>query len=177
MVITRRKPKNKREFKIYLNNKKLQEDAIKYIGIIIDRRFNFSEHTEYIKGKCINLIHTLSKSAKINWGVRHDILRIYTGTILPISSYGAPVWIQCLERNNHATQLKRVQRLINIKIAQAFHTTSYEALNVLTGITPILIELGNLAKYYRINRGNEHEGLYGAPTDYRNGLILQKQLR
>jgi hypothetical protein len=154
MVITKRKPKNKRDFKICLNNKRLQqEDTIKYLGIIIDRRFNFSEHIEYIKGKCIKLIRALSKSAKINWGLRHDVLRIiYTAAILTILSNGAPVWIECLKRNNNATKLKRVQRLINIKIAQAFRTTSHKALSVLTGITPILIELGNLATYYHITR-------------------------
>jgi hypothetical protein len=70
MVITRKKPKNKRDFGIFLNNKKLQEeDTIKYLGIIIDRRFNFNEHIDNITGKCINIIHTLSKSAKINWGL------------------------------------------------------------------------------------------------------------
>ena len=71
----------------------------------------------------------------------------------------------CLTRNNNATKIKRVQRLINIKIAKAFRT-SYEALNVLTGITPILIELGNQAKFYHITRGNEH-GVYDAPKEYR----------
>jgi hypothetical protein len=30
-----------------------------------------------------------------------------------------------------------------------------------------LIELGNLAKFYHITRGNEQEGLYDAPKDYR----------
>jgi hypothetical protein len=39
--------------------------------------------------------------------------------------------------------------------------------SVLTGITPILIELGNLAKFYHIIRGNEQEGLYHAPKDYK----------
>jgi hypothetical protein len=78
------------------------------------------------------------------------------------------VWIECRKRNYeyNATKLKRVQRLINVKIAQAFLTTSYEALIVLTGITPILIELGNLARYYHITRENEQEG-YDAPKDYR----------
>jgi hypothetical protein len=37
---------------------------------------------------------------------------------------------------------------------------------VLTGITPILIELGNLTKFYHNTRGNE-QGLYDAPKDYR----------
>jgi hypothetical protein len=57
-VITRRKPKIKWNFKIYLNKKLKQEDTIKYLGIIIDRRFNFNEHIEYITGKCFKLIHT-----------------------------------------------------------------------------------------------------------------------
>jgi hypothetical protein len=134
MILTKRKPKIKRDFKIYLNNKKLQEeDTIKYLGIIIDRRFSFNEHIEYITGKCIKLIHALSKSAKINWGLRHDVLRIiYTEAILSILLYGALVWIECLTRNK-ATKLKRVHRLINIKITKAFCTTSYEALGTLTG--------------------------------------------
>jgi hypothetical protein len=168
MVISRKKPKIKRDFKIYLNNKKLQqEDTIKYLGTIIERWHNFNEHTEHITGKCIKLIHALSQSAKINRRLRHEVLRIiYTGAILPILSYGAPVWIDCLKINN-ATQLKRVQRLVNIQIAQASRTTSYEALSVITRITPILIELRNLSKCYHITRGNEQDGLYDAPKHYR----------
>ena len=46
-----------------------------------------------------------------------------------------------------------------MKLAKAFRTTSYEALSVLTGITPILIEMGNLVNFYHTTRGNE-EGLY-----------------
>jgi hypothetical protein len=41
------------------------------------------------------------------------------------------------------------------------------ALGVLTGTTPIFIELGNLAQLYHITRGNEQEGLYDAPKGYR----------
>ena len=154
MVITRKNPKNKRDFIIFLNNKELQEEeTIKYLGIVIDRRFNSNEHIENITGKCIKIIHALSKSAKINWG-RHDVLRIiYPGAILPILAYGIPIWIECLKRK-HVRKLRRVQRLINIKIARAYRTTSHEALCVLTGITPIQIELRSQAKVYYITRGN-----------------------
>jgi hypothetical protein len=87
--------------------------------------------------------------------------------MFPILSYGAPVCIVCLTRNNNATKLKRIQRIINIKIAKAFRATSYEALSILIGITPILIELGSRAKFYNITRGNERDGLYDAPKYYR----------
>ena len=149
MIITKKKPKNRRDIRIFLNNKKLQQaDTIKYLGIAIDR-FNFNQHIDKITGKSIKIIHALSKSAKINWGLRHDVLRIiYNGAILPILSYGAPVWIECLKKKHNAIELKRVQRLINIKIARAYRTTSHEALCVLTGMTPVLIDLGSQAKIY-----------------------------
>ena len=67
MIITRRRPKIKREYKIYLNNTAMrQEETIKYLGIITDKRLNFNAHIDYTTGKGIKLIHALSKSAKVN---------------------------------------------------------------------------------------------------------------
>ena len=64
MIITRRRPKNKREYKIYLNNTLMQqEETIKYLAIIIDKRFNFNTHIDYTTGKCVKLIRALSKLA------------------------------------------------------------------------------------------------------------------
>ena len=100
-------------------------------------------------------------------GLRHDVLRtIYTGAILPILSYGAAVWIEGLQRKHNATKINRVQRLINIKIARAYRNTSHEALCVITGITPIIIELISQAKIYYSTGGNMHMGLYDAPKHY-----------
>jgi len=166
MVITWNKPKSRRDFKIFLNNKKLQqEDTTKYLGLIIDRRFNFNELIGNIAGKCIKIMRALSKSAKINWGLRHDVLRIiYAGSTLPILSYGAPLWIECFKRKHNVAKLKRVQRLINIKLARAYRTTSHEILCVLTGITPIQIELRSQAKDYYYTRGKAQ---MDAPKCYR----------
>ena len=121
--------------------------------ITIDRKFNFNAHIEYMTGKCIKFIHALSKLAKVNCGLRHNVLRIiYSGAILTILSYEAPVWIDSLQRNSNAFKLKRIQRLINIKIAKASRTTLHKTLCVLTGITPIMTELENLAQRYHITR-------------------------
>jgi hypothetical protein len=58
---------------------------IKYLGITIDRRFNFNQHIDKITGKSIKIVHALSKSAKIKWGLKHDVVRIiYNGAILPL---------------------------------------------------------------------------------------------
>jgi hypothetical protein len=68
------------------------------------------------------------------------------------------------ETQRHKT--KRVQRLINIKIAKAYRTTSHEAPCVLTGITTILIERGNQVKIYHSTRGNAKSEQYDAPIHY-----------
>jgi hypothetical protein len=69
-----------------------------------------------------------------------------------------------LERKHNVTKLRRVQRLVNIKIAKASRTTSHEALCVLTGMIPIHTELRNQAKGYYITRMNAH---MDEPKQYR----------
>jgi hypothetical protein len=99
MIITRRRLKIKREYKISLNNTLMrQEETIKYLGIIIDKRLNFNAHIDYMTRKRFKLLHALSKPAKVNWGLRHDVLRmIYLGAILPILLYGVQVWVDSLQ--------------------------------------------------------------------------------
>ena len=72
-----------------------------------------------------NLIFTLSKSAKLYWGLGHTALKtIYTGGILPLLLYGAPVWENAIYKASHKAKLTQVQRLINIKVAKAYRTVS-----------------------------------------------------
>ena len=121
LLISRKRLQNS-ELSIYLNSKKLQQvNKLKYLGFIIDTKFNFNEHIQYVVERCTKLIHMLSRSAKLNWGLGHEALKtIYKGAILPLLSYGAPVWIDALERKSNQMKFRRVQRLVNIKIAKAF---------------------------------------------------------
>jgi hypothetical protein len=64
--------------------------------------------------------------------------------------YGAPVWIDVMGKKCNKIIYSRVQRLINIKIAKAYITTSNEALCILTGATLIEIKVEETAKLYRI---------------------------
>ena len=94
MLITRRRRKEKKEIEIYINNKTLQQvNNLKYLGIMFDSKLLFRDHINYMEEKCLKLIFALSRSAKVTWGLRHDALKtIYTGGILPLMLYGAPVW-------------------------------------------------------------------------------------
>ena len=73
-------------------------------------------------------------------------------------TYGVPVWIGALEMKRNRKIYNRVQRLINIKIAKAYRTTSNEALCTPTGLTPTAIQAEEEAKIFNIMReSSKHE--------------------
>jgi len=70
---------------------------MKYLGIIIDNKFKFSEHISYAAEGSSKLIHSLSKSAELTWGLNYEALKtIYNGAILPLLLYGSPVWAEAM---------------------------------------------------------------------------------
>jgi hypothetical protein len=63
-----------------------------------------------------------------------------------------------MEEECNKTLYNRVRRLINIKIANAFRTTSNEALCTLAVLTPVVIKAEEAAKLYSIMRKSQaHE--------------------
>ena len=155
MLLTKRKRKENKEVKIYLNNRPLlQVKGMKCLGIIFDHKLTFKEHINYMAEKCTKLMFSLSKSAKLNWRLQHAAIKsIYTGKIVPLLLYGAPIWYKAVEIASNKLKLIRVQRIINIKIANAYRTVSNEALYALTGLTPITIKIQEAYQYYSIIRG------------------------
>jgi hypothetical protein len=119
MLLSRRKRKEQKEIYIFLNNRQItQVYSLKYLGIIFDPKLSFKDHINYMTEKCSKLIFALAKSAKLNWGLSHAAFKtIYTGAILPLLQYGAPIWINAINNATYKTKLIRVQRLINIRIA------------------------------------------------------------
>jgi len=98
---------------------------MKYLGIIIDDKFKFSQNISYAAEKCKKLINRLSKSAKVSWGLKHEKSEtIYKVAVLPLVGYGAPVWTEEMKYAYNRLKYIRVQRLMNICMAKAFRTTS-----------------------------------------------------
>jgi ribonuclease HI len=159
LLVTRKTTEANATLRIYLNNKRLEQvSELKYLGIYFDSRFRFDRHVNYITGKCASIIHMLSKSAKLKWGLRHRALKvIYSGAIEPILTYGAPVFEKALENKNNLRKYQSVQRMLNIKIAKAYRTLSYEASCVLAGIRPIRLAIEEKARNYRATHNNEFD--------------------
>jgi len=152
MLVSRRKWREQRNITVYLNNKPLKQVTwMKYLGIIIDHKFRFQEHINYAAEICAKLIYNLSKMAKLSWGIKHPVIvTICKGAILPLLTYGAPVWIDTMKYEHNKQKYIREQRLINIRMAKVYRNTSSKALCILTGMTPIIIKLAEAVKCYNI---------------------------
>lgn len=168
LMITRKKKINNESINIYLNNKTLEQvDTLKYLGIYVDKKFRFDHHINQIHDKAISIFHTLSKAAKLKWGIGNKALHtIYMGAIQPILTYGAPVWGDALQIKTNLTKIQRVQRLFNIKITKAYRTISYEASCVLAGIQPIDITIQGIIKQYDSIHGDVNYDAPLTPSDW-----------
>mgnify|MGYP003623639401 CR=1 FL=1 len=69
-------------------------------------------------------------------------------------TYGAPIWEEALRKQKKLNKLKRVQRIINVTIAKAYKTLSYEASCVIAGIKPIAKSISETAQIYRAIRSS-----------------------
>jgi uncharacterized protein with ParB-like and HNH nuclease domain len=159
MLLTRRKRRERKELEIYLNYKPLmQVKSLKYLGIILHSKLTFKDHIIDMTDECSKLIFTLSKSAKLNWGLNYSALKtIYKGGILPLLLYGAPVLINAINKASYKLKITRVQRLINIILARAYRTVSNEALCLITGLTSIGLKIEEAAQLYQLTRGSGRE--------------------
>src|SRR5215510_7297793 len=167
VVLISRRRKERKAIDIYLNNNRLEQvDKIKYLGIIIDGKLKFKEHIKYITDRCTKLINALFKSARLNWGLKHEALKaIYSGAILPQLLYAAPVWVESIKKECNKAKYVRVQRLISLRIAKAYRTISHEALCILTGLTPIEIKVEEVATLYNITTGRTNQNHHTDKAD------------
>jgi hypothetical protein len=124
----------------------------------MDNKFKFRDHINHAAEKCTKLIYSLFKSAKITWGLRHEVLEmIYEGAILPLLMYGAPVWIDAIKYTYNRRKYIRAQRMINLRIAKAFCTTSNEAMCIVADTTPILLKIAEAVSIYNLKKGRGNQ--------------------
>jgi len=60
------------------------------------------------------MIYMLGKTAKLNWGLGHKSLKIiYEEAVVPLMTYGAPVWEEAITKQTLLRKMQSTQRLIN----------------------------------------------------------------
>ncbi|KAI1531407.1 pol-like protein [Pyrenophora tritici-repentis] len=100
------------------------EATCKYLGLTMDAKLHWKQHTEEIRRKATKTVNALSCLGGSNWGASlHDLRRIYEGTVLP----------QMMTLNTLQSIQARAARVIS----GAYKATSRAALDVETFLLPI----------------------------------------
>ena len=73
-VVAQKKKRNRASGSLN-NNLLRQVKTMKYLGITIDKQLTFREHIKQATDKCRKLIFALSRSAKLNCGLSHKVLK------------------------------------------------------------------------------------------------------
>jgi len=171
MVITKKRAIE--PMKVTLNDKNIEKvDTLKYLGITLDSKWTFRTHIENICSRCSVLTNQLSKSARITWGLRGSVIKIiYQAAIIPLITYGAPIWSSALSVKANVTKLRRVQRHILIKIIKSYRTISHDAACVISGLLPIELQIKQVATERTLLTGFTLDGFgdeYDAPVLFEN---------
>ena len=95
-----RKRYNGKEVNIYWNYRKMDQcEEMKYLGIYFDSKFNFNAYIDYTVTKLIYFINMIARTARLQSGLGHKALKtIYEGAVVPILTYGAPVWVEAIRK-------------------------------------------------------------------------------
>jgi hypothetical protein len=142
-----------------MNNENLQfVEKCKYLGVILDNKFNFKHHIDYVIEKATKLTYRLSSIAKNTWGLKSNALRhIYIGAIEPIITYCSSIFSQTVNKKYVQNKLLSFQRLIALRIIKSYRTISGDAALILANLIPIDLKLIETANSYYAKKGYDTE--------------------
>lgn len=127
--------RNLYDFKIQVKDVPvLFSHSFKYLGVMVDNRCGFRDHTEYATAKTEKVIDKLRFVLRNTKGPREMVRRLYYAVTMQVLMYGAPIWAENLTKECEA--LNRVQRRMNIKVIQGYITVGSETACALSGNPP-----------------------------------------
>jgi len=131
-------------------------DCFKYLGVTLDKNFNFSKHINMCLEKATKLNHQLARVAANNWGISSEALRtIYIGAIEPIITYCSSIWSHRTKIKSIKRKLLSFQRQIAIRIIKGYRTISEDAAILLANLVPLDLKIQEIANHYKLKRGEQ----------------------
>ena len=150
-------------FKIANENIK-DTKLLKYLGVTIDRSLSFLPH---IKNKRLDsqfIIQNLYKFISISGRLPPQFLKIWYITILQRKlAYACSIWFPHMWPSHGKRHLLSAQRAAMLLMTRAYRRTSTPALQVLTGLPPLDLQLAAEAEFSRVARLGISTGNYFAP--------------
>ncbi|XP_063620671.1 uncharacterized protein LOC134793075 [Cydia splendana] len=122
--------------------------TMKYLGLVLDSRWNFKEHFKRLTPRLLGAAGALSRLLPNMGGPNVGCRSLYTMVVRSMALYGAPIWVDALSAENQ-TCLRRPQRIMAIRAIRGYRTISSDAACALAGTPPWDLEAKALATLYR----------------------------
>nr|XP_012214813.1 PREDICTED: uncharacterized protein LOC105667552 [Linepithema humile] len=137
-------------YNLIIKNKEVPiTSTLKYLGIILDSDWKFTQHFEKLYLKVNKIISYLREIMPNCRGPNKKKRKLYLHVVLSMILYGAPVWSVSFEENRRAkTLMVRLMRRITQRVCCAYRTVSFVAASIIPGTPPLEFQARRLAALY-----------------------------
>ena len=167
---------------LWLDHIRLEPDLeMKYLGFMVDPKFLWGAHLEYLRGRTANLGVRLRAVVGRTWGITPKVLReLVYKCIIPMFLYGASVWGHRAALKVFGDKLDSLLRALLLCITRAYSTVSTQGLYVLAGVPPLSIQAVSIFEHFQRVGGEEYSkrvapGAAQHPSWYRDFSIKYYQ--
>ncbi|XP_073948986.1 protein turtle-like [Choristoneura fumiferana] len=108
---------------------------IKYLGLVLDRKWDFSEHFTRLAPRLVHTASALGRLLPNVEGPKQTCRKLFAGVDRSMALYGAPIWANRLSERNKAL-LRRPQRVCALRIIRGYVTVAHMAACALAGTLP-----------------------------------------
>lgn len=109
---------------------------IKYLGLKLDPKLNFTEHAKIIAAKASEAVKKLSRILSNVSMARSAKRRLLSSVVQSILLYRAPNWANKISAKGRKEMIK-IQRKASLRIASAYATVSAETAAIISDLPPI----------------------------------------
>lgn len=151
--------------------------SIKYLGLLIDGKWEFRQHFAQLTPRLGKVANALSRLLPNIGGPRATVRKMYTNVLHSMMLYGAPIWAEKMKKDRWIlTLVHRSQRVMAIRVARCYRTVSHRAATTLSGTPPIeLLATMYQRVYRRVRALRERLGLEGVTQKEIATIRLQER--
>lgn len=162
--------KSVRSIKIRAGNCLIESKrSIKYLGLMLDDKLNFTSHVVYACEKAMKAVAALTRMMANCSAVTSSRRRLIANVVSSILRYGDVAWGAALDAQYNLQRVTSVYRLMCLRVASAYRTVSADAACVVAGMVPIGLLVQEDVRCY------EHRGVRGIRSLARNITMAQWQ--
>jgi Reverse transcriptase (RNA-dependent DNA polymerase)/Endonuclease-reverse transcriptase len=125
------------------------KEEMRYLGVFLNRNLSLSSHVEHAAEKANRAMRKLTSLMPNKRGPEQRTRRVLATAVYSVVLYACPAWERAMRHDRNRARIERVQRVINIKVTQAYRTTSSSALCVIAGYPPAALMTEGRCRLYR----------------------------